>query len=336
MGLTPALTISGAKQLFLQKNDNNLPRIINRVLEQREEITPPLTISGAKRLFLRKNDDNLPRIINKVLEQREEITPPALTISGAKQLFLQKNDDNLPKIINEVLEQRDELTPALTISGAKQLFLQKNDKNLPRIITKVLEQREDNLPRIINKVLEEREETTPAFTISRAKQLFVQKNDKNLQRILNKEENSGILSPSESVFLSKVNVIGKTRLSLLTDQTPQRFQPSPPLQTQPSPIKVPQISTQLQSVDNQHQVLSKKTLNLLNTNNFKAFDAKFGGSFPTNPGAAQLTSSIFAQPQADLLQRRDVSKVKVQPARFLRYPASVIPLQRGAINLRTR
>merc|ERR1719508_146606 len=93
---TPAFTISRAKQLFLQKNDNNLPKIINEVLEQREEITPtPLTISGAKQLFLRKNDDNLPRIINRVLEQREEITPPPLTI----------------------LEQREEIAPALTISG---------------------------------------------------------------------------------------------------------------------------------------------------------------------------------------------------------------------------
>merc|ERR1719508_13982 len=116
---TPAFTISRAKQLFLQKNDDNLPKIINEVLEQREEITPtPLTISGAKQLFLRKNDDNLPRIINRVLEQRKEITPP-LTISGAKQLFLRKNDDNLPRIINRVLEQREEITPPLTISGAK-------------------------------------------------------------------------------------------------------------------------------------------------------------------------------------------------------------------------
>merc|ERR1712066_778096 len=43
-----------------------------------------------------------------------------------------------------------------------------------------------------------------------------------------------------------------------------------------------------------------------NTQNFQAFDAQFGGSVPTNPGASQLASSIFAQPQTALLQGRDV------------------------------
>merc|ERR1712228_1084124 len=39
---------------------------------------------------------------------------------------------------------------------------------------------------------------------------------------------------------------------------------------------------------------------------FQAFDAQFGGSVPTNPGASQLSSSIFTQPGTSLLQGRDV------------------------------
>ena len=49
--------------------------------------------------------------------------------------------------------------------------------------------------------------------------------------------------------------------------------------------------------------------NLLNTNNFAAFDAQFGGSVPTNNnnGVTQLSSSnIFAQPGSRLLQGNDV------------------------------
>merc|ERR1712106_659742 len=90
-------------------------------------------------------------------------------------------------------------------------------------------------------------------------------------------------------------------------QTPQRFQPTAPLQTQPTP-QVPQIPipAQPQRINNQQQVLSQNPFNLLNTNNFNAFDAQFGGSVPTNPGASQLTSDIFSQPQTALLQGRDV------------------------------
>merc|ERR1719361_2928259 len=48
------------------------------------------------------------------------------------------------------------------------------------------------------------------------------------------------------------------------------------------------------------------SFNLLNSNNFAAFDAQFGGSVPTNPGASQLSSNIFAQPGSRLLQGNDV------------------------------
>ena len=89
-------------------------------------------------------------------------------------------------------------------------------------------------------------------------------------------------------------------------KTPQISQASAPLQPQPAPL-TPQVSVPRQQFQtNLHQVLPQNSFNLLNTNNFQAFDAQFGGSVPTNPGASQLASSIFAQPQTALLQGRDV------------------------------
>eukprot|EP00090_Calanus_glacialis_P028223 TRINITY_DN453_c0_g1_i3.p1 TRINITY_DN453_c0_g1~~TRINITY_DN453_c0_g1_i3.p1 ORF type:complete len:612 (-),score=183.25 TRINITY_DN453_c0_g1_i3:94-1887(-) len=151
-------------------------------------------------------------------------------------------------------------------------------------------------------------------------------------------------------------------------QTPQVSQPSVPLQPsaplQPQPIpQTPQIPIQRQQFPNRaQQVLPQNSFNLLNTNNFQAFDAQFGGSVPTNPGASQLASSIFARPQTALLQGRDVlvntqngfqgqvfqpagrtsqqavpqfSNQNIQPASFSGHPASDINLQTGAFNLRT-
>ena len=157
-------------------------------------------------------------------------------------------------------------------------------------------------------------------------------------------------------------------------QTPQVSQPSVPLQPsaplQPQPIpQTPQIPIQRQQFPNSpQQVLPQNSFNLLNTNNFQAFDAQFGGSVPTNPGASQLASSIFARPQTALLQGRDVLvnpqngfqatplqqgqvfqpagrtsqqavpqffNQNIQPASFSGHPASDINLQTGAFNLRT-
>merc|ERR1712123_406652 len=88
--------------------------------------------------------------------------------------------------------------------------------------------------------------------------------------------------------------------------TPQVSQVSAPLQPQPAPL-TPQVPIPRQQFQtNPQQVLPQNSFNLLNTNNFQAFDAQFGGSAPTNPGASQLASSIFAQPQTTLLQGRDV------------------------------
>merc|ERR1712123_316787 len=79
-----------------------------------------------------------------------------------------------------------------------------------------------------------------------------------------------------------------------------------PLQPQPVPL-TPQVPVPRQQFQtNPQQVLPQNSFNLLSTNNFQAFDAQFGGSVPTNPGASQLASSIFAQPQTALLQGRDV------------------------------
>merc|ERR1719382_604921 len=85
--------------------------------------------------------------------------------------------------------------------------------------------------------------------------------------------------------------------------SPQPFVATQPQATPLAP-QVPSLPQQLQP--RQQQVLPQRSLNLLNTQNFQAFDAQFGGSVPTNPGASQLASSIFAQPQTALLQGRDV------------------------------
>merc|ERR1712123_420631 len=88
--------------------------------------------------------------------------------------------------------------------------------------------------------------------------------------------------------------------------TPQVSQAAAPLQPQPATL-TPQVPVQRQQFQtNPQQVLPQNSFNLLSTNNFQAFDAQFGGSVPTNPGASQLASSIFAQPQTALLQGRDV------------------------------
>eukprot|EP00092_Neocalanus_flemingeri_P051755 GFUD01060307.1.p1 GENE.GFUD01060307.1~~GFUD01060307.1.p1 ORF type:complete len:310 (-),score=83.01 GFUD01060307.1:115-1023(-) len=132
----------------------------------------------------------------------------------------------------------------------------------------------------------------------------------------------------------------------LTVQVPQSFQASAPLQTQQFPTP-----TQPRSLNSPQQVLSKNPFNLLNTNNFQAFDAQFGGSVPTNPGASRLTSSIFTQNvfQATPLQPGQVFQpaaqtiaqpaatqfTNVQPASFSGHPADNINLQTGAFNLRT-
>merc|ERR1712123_516262 len=88
--------------------------------------------------------------------------------------------------------------------------------------------------------------------------------------------------------------------------TPQVSQAAAPLQPQPATL-TPQVPVQRQQFQtNPQQVLPQNSFNLLSTNNFQTFDAQFGGSVPTNPGASQLASSIFAQPQTALLQGRDV------------------------------
>jgi len=83
-------------------------------------------------------------------------------------------------------------------------------------------------------------------------------------------------------------------------------QPSAAIQPQATPLppQVPAITQQFQT--SPQPVLPQNSFNLLNTKNFQAFDAQFGGSVPTNPGASQLASNIFAQPQTALLQGRDV------------------------------
>jgi len=149
------------------------------------------------------------------------------------------------------------------------------------------------------------------------------------------------------------------------EPTQQFSQNSPRVQPVPQPQSVPIQTKQFQSPQ---LALPQNSLNLLNANNFQAFDAQFGGSVPTNPGASQLSSSIFTQPGTSLLQGRDVlvspqnnfqitpiqagqvfqsasspsssnipqfSSQSIPAPSFSGHPANGINLQTGAFNLRT-
>merc|ERR1712083_1174246 len=61
----------------------------------------------------------------------------------------------------------------------------------------------------------------------------------------------------------------------------------------------PQAAAPQQPTAAQASVFAGNPFNLINSNNnFAQFDAQFGGSVPEAPGAAQLSSQIFSQPQA--------------------------------------
>merc|ERR1719343_1003621 len=149
------------------------------------------------------------------------------------------------------------------------------------------------------------------------------------------------------------------------EPTQQFSQNAPRVQPVSQPQSVPTQTPQFKSPQ---LVLPQNSLNLLNANNFQAFDAQFGGSVPTNPGASQLSSSIFTQPGTSLLQGRDVllspqnnfqitpiqagqvfqsvsspsssnaphfSSQSIPAPSFSGHPANDINLQTGAFNLRT-
>merc|ERR1719343_587459 len=149
------------------------------------------------------------------------------------------------------------------------------------------------------------------------------------------------------------------------EPTQQFSQNAPRVQPVSQPQSVPTQTPQFKSPQ---LVLPQNSLNLLNANNFQAFDAQFGGSVPTNPGASQLSSSIFTQPGTSLLQGRDVllspqnnfqitpiqagqvfqsassssssnvpqlASQSIPSASFSGHPANGINLQTGAFNLHT-
>merc|ERR1712083_1124446 len=85
--------------------------------------------------------------------------------------------------------------------------------------------------------------------------------------------------------------------------TQQTFQPQPVQQQQqtfqPQQRFQPQAAAPQQPTAAQASVFAGNPFNLINSNNnFAQFDAQFGGSVPEAPGAAQLSSQIFSQPQA--------------------------------------
>merc|ERR1719343_535773 len=171
--------------------------------------------------------------------------------------------------------------------------------------------------------------------------------------------------PKASVQITQQAVEQRTFPTPRLEPTQQFSQTSPRVQPVQQPQSVPFQTQQFQSPQ---LTLPQNSLNLLNANNFQAFDAQFGGSVPTNPGASQLSSSIFTQPGTSLLQGRDVlvspqnnfqitpiqagqvfqsasstsssnaphfSSQSIPAPSFSGHPANDINLQTGAFNLRT-
>merc|ERR1719343_166895 len=171
--------------------------------------------------------------------------------------------------------------------------------------------------------------------------------------------------PKASVQITQQAVEQRTFPTPRLEPTQQFSQNAPRVQ----PVQQPQsVPTQTQQFQSPQLALPQNSLNLLNANNFQAFDAQFGGSVPTNPGASQLSSSIFTQPGTSLLQGRDVllspqnnfqitpiqagqvfqsvsspsssnaphfSSQSIPAPSFSGHPANDINLQTGAFNLRT-
>merc|ERR1719343_1449885 len=171
--------------------------------------------------------------------------------------------------------------------------------------------------------------------------------------------------PKASVQITQQAVEQRTFPTPRLEPTQQFSQNAPRVQ----PVQQPQsVPFQTQPFQSPQLTLPQNSLNLLNANNFQAFDAQFGGSVPTNPGASQLSSSIFTQPGTSLLQGRDVlvspqnnfqitpiqsgqvfqsasstsssnaphfSSQSIPAPSFSGHPANDINLQTGAFNLRT-
>merc|ERR1719343_1874628 len=171
--------------------------------------------------------------------------------------------------------------------------------------------------------------------------------------------------PKASVQITQQAVEQRTFPTPRLKPTQQFSQTSPRVQSVQQPQSVP---FQTQPFQSPQLTLPQNSLNLLNANNFQAFDAQFGGSVPTNPGASQLSSSIFTQPGTSLLQGRDVlvspqnnfqitpiqagqvfqsassssssnaphfSSQSIPAPSFSGHPANDINLQTGAFNLHT-
>jgi len=200
----------------------------------------------------------------------------------------------------------------------------------------------------------------------------------SLQQTQQRVLQSNNLQPAQQFVQTQTRPQPKAPVQITPQFVEQRTFPTPRLepiqqfsQTSQSVQSVPQpqaVPTSSQQFQGQPLALPQNSLNLLNTNNFQAFDAQFGGSVPTNPGASQLSSSIFTQPGTSLLQGRDVlvspqnnfQTIPIQSGQVLRsasspsspnvpqfnsqnvpapsfsgHPANGINLQTGAFNLRT-
>merc|ERR1712025_1030889 len=104
------------------------------------------------------------------------------------------------------------------------------------------------------------------------------------------------------------NEVARTQQTFQTTAVNNQLQPSlnNQFQQQAAPI---QQSSRVPSRINTAQ----NSFSLLNTNNFQAFDAQFGGAVPSNPGAANLNSNIFSRPQIQTPSQPQQPRFQPQP-----------------------
>jgi len=215
--------------------------------------------------------------------------------------------------------------------------------------------------------------SNPSHAIIQQQQPRVSQPDSTLQQTQQR-----VLQSAQQFAQTQTKPQPKAPVQITQQVVEQRAFPTPRLeptqqfsQNAPrvQPVSQPQsVPTQTQQFQSPQLALPQNSLNLLNANNFQAFDAQFGGSVPTNPGASQLSSSIFTQPGTSLLQGRDVllspqnnfqitpiqtgqvfqsvsspsssnfpqfSSQSIPAPSFSGHPANDINLQTGAFNLRT-
>jgi hypothetical protein len=117
------------------------------------------------------------------------------------------------------------------------------------------------------------------------------------------------------------NEVARTQQTFKPTAVNNQLQPSLNNQFQQQAAAPIQQSSQVPSRINTAQ----NSFSLLNTNNFQAFDAQFGGAVPSNPGAANLNSNIFSRPQFQTPSQPQQPRFQPQPVQ--RQPQQPQPQQ---------